>query len=98
MSFGALSKSAVKALAQVVAISGGSFMNTGEGSISPYHLSRIYNVSNPNLELVDSLSEKLVHYIYEHPNSSNSELEERFGRSIMTHLENSEERRVGKQW
>ena len=88
MSFGALSKSAVKALAQGVAISGGSFMNTGEGGISPYHLSRIYNVSNPNLELVDSLSEKLVHYIYEHPNSSNFELEERFGRSIMTHLDN----------
>src|SRR5699024_12010655 len=40
------------------------------------------------LELVDSLSEKLVHYIYEHPNASNFELEERFGRSIMTHLDN----------
>src|SRR5690606_26281086 len=41
MSYGALSKSAVKALAQGVAISGGSYMNTGEGGISPYHLSRI---------------------------------------------------------
>src|SRR5699024_4349358 len=33
MSYGALSKSAVKALAQGVAISGGSYMNTGEGGI-----------------------------------------------------------------
>src|SRR5699024_7684277 len=37
MSYGALSKSAVKTLAQGVAISGGSYMNTGEGGISPYH-------------------------------------------------------------
>lgn len=87
MSYGALSKSAVKALAQGVAISGGSFMNTGEGGISPYHLSRVYEVSNPNLELIDYLSEKLVHYIKEHPNSSNFDLEERFGKGILTHLD-----------
>src|SRR5699024_11129314 len=52
-SFGALSKSGEKSIAQGVAISGGSFMNTGEGGISPYHLSRIYHVSIPILELVD---------------------------------------------
>jgi len=88
MSYGALSKSAVKALAQGVAISGGSFMNTGEGGISPYHLSRIYEVLNPDQELVDRLSEKLVRYVKEHPNCSNFELEERFGKGIMTHLNN----------
>ncbi|HLR52065.1 MAG TPA: FMN-binding glutamate synthase family protein [Candidatus Avamphibacillus sp.] len=88
MSYGALSKSAVKALAQGVAISGGSFMNTGEGGISPYHLSRVYEVLNPDQELIDRLSEKLVRYVKEHPNCSNFELEERFGKGIMTHLNN----------
>src|SRR5699024_9195379 len=88
MSYGALSKSAVKALAQGVAISGGSFMNTGEGGISPYHLSRVYEVLNSDQELIDRLSEKLVRYVKEHPNCSNFELEERFGKGIMTHLNN----------
>src|SRR5699024_360529 len=86
MSYGALSKSAVKALAQGVAISGGSFMNTGEGGISPYHISHIYEDFKHEQELVDRLSEKLVRYVKEHPNCSNFELEERFGKGIMTHL------------
>src|SRR5690625_7772882 len=51
MSFGALSRNAVKALAQGVAISGGSYMNTGEGGISPYHLSKIYDVIDHEQEL-----------------------------------------------
>src|SRR5699024_3784686 len=51
MSYGALSKSAVKTLAQGVAISGGSYMNTGEGSISRYHLSRVYEILDANQEL-----------------------------------------------
>src|SRR5699024_2907666 len=51
MSFGALSASAVKALAQGVAISGGSYMNTGEGAISPYHLSKVYEVVNKDISL-----------------------------------------------
>lgn len=87
MSFGALSKSAVKALSQGVAISGGSFMNTGEGGISRYHLSRIYEVIDSEQELMDRLSERVVNYITEFPNSSNFDLEERFGKGIMFHLD-----------
>lgn len=96
MSYGALSKSAVKALAQGVAISGGSYMNTGEGSISKYHLSHVYEVINPNIELVDRLSEKLVRYIYNNPNCSNFELEERFGKGITSHLDRLTEQGVLK--
>src|SRR5690625_4009589 len=87
MSYGALSKSAVKALAQGVAISGGSYMNTGEGSISRYHLSRVYEVIDPDQELMDRLSEKIVQYVAQHPNSSNFELEDRFGKRIMLHVD-----------
>src|SRR5690625_4616020 len=87
MSYGALSKSAVKALAQGVAISGGSYMNTGEGSISRYHLSRVYEVIDPDQELMDRLSEKIVQYVAQHPNSSNFELEDRFGKRIMFHVD-----------
>src|SRR5690606_7804303 len=79
MSYGALSKSAVKALAQGVAISGGSFMNTGEGGISKYHLSRVYEVINDSKPVKDRLSEKIVEFINENPNSSNFDLEEKFG-------------------
>src|SRR5699024_2465832 len=87
MSFGALSKSAVKTLAQGVAISGGSYMNTGEGGISPYHLSRVYEVLDENQELVDHLSEKIVRYVQEQPNCSNFELENRFGKAVMHHAD-----------
>ena len=86
MSYGALSASAVKALAQGIAISGGSYMNTGEGGISPYHLSKVYVLIDEDAVLVDRLSEKLVHYIKEHPNCSNFELEERFDKGVMTHI------------
>ena len=44
MSFGSLSDHAVMALAQGSAIASGSWMNTGEGGISPYHLSKIYEL------------------------------------------------------
>lgn len=87
MSYGALSKSAVKALAQGVAISGGSFMNTGEGGISPYHLSRVYEVIDQDKPVKDRLSEKIVLFLLENPNSSNFDLEERFGKVVMSHIQ-----------
>src|SRR5690625_5520841 len=77
ISFGELSASVVKALAQGVAISGGSYMNTGEGAISPYHLSKVYEVVNKDISLVDNLSEKLVDYIDKNPNCSNFDIEDR---------------------
>src|SRR5690625_4056414 len=88
MSFGALSRNAVKALAQGVAISGGSYMNTGEGGISPYHLSKIYDVIDHEQELVDRLSERIVNFIKHNPNRSNFELEDHFGKGIMHHVNN----------
>ncbi|MBO1004114.1 FMN-binding glutamate synthase family protein [Pseudogracilibacillus auburnensis] len=88
MSYGALSKSAVKALAQGVAISGGSYMNTGEGGISPYHLSKVYEIKDGTLELVDRLSERIVQYVTENPNCSHFELENRFGKGVMFHVDN----------
>lgn len=97
MSYGALSKSAVKALAQGVAISGGSYMNTGEGGISPYHLSRIYEVIDREQELRDRLSEKIVDFLEEHPNSSNFDLEERFGKGVMFHIDQLVEQGVLEQ-
>src|SRR5690625_7926971 len=87
MSFGALSASAVKALAQGVAISGGSYMNTGEGAISPYHLSKVYEVVNKDISLVDNLSEKLVDYINKNPNCSNFVIEDHFGIGVMSHIQ-----------
>lgn len=87
MSYGALSKSAVKALAQGVAISGGSFMNSGEGGISRYHLSRVYEVIDDQQDLMDRLSEKIVQYVKDHPNCSNFELEKQFGKRIMFHVD-----------
>lgn len=87
MSYGALSKSAVKALAQGVAISGGSYMNTGEGGISPYHLSKVFEVIDQTQEPVDRLSEKIVDYILENPNCSNFDLENRFGKGVMFHVD-----------
>ncbi len=86
MSFGALSASAVKALSQGVAISGGSYMNTGEGGISPYHLSKVYEVVNKDISLMDKLSEKLVHYIVKNPNCSNFDIEDYFGKGVMSHM------------
>lgn len=86
MSFGALSASAVKAMSQGIAISGGSFMNTGEGGISPYHLSKIYEVVNLDISLKDRLSEQLVDYIVKNPNSSNFDIEDRFGKAVMSHI------------
>lgn len=97
MSYGALSKSAVKALAQGVAISGGSFMNTGEGGISPYHLSKVYEVIDTEKELVDRLSEKIVNYVTDNPNSSNFDLETRFGKGVMFHIDQLVSQGVLKQ-
>src|SRR5699024_10433642 len=84
MSYGALSKSAVKALAQGVTISGGSFMNTGEGGISPYHLSKVYEVMNTTELPTDKPSRKIIKYVSANPNASNFELEKRFGKDALT--------------
>ena len=87
MSFGALSKSAVKALTQGVGISGGSFMNSGEGGLSPYHLSKNYVIKDASKEVIDRLSEKIIEFVQEFPNCSKEELEERFGKSVMYHVD-----------
>lgn len=85
MSYGALSKSAVKALAQGVAISGGSFMNTGEGGLSPYHLSKIYEVTGEKIPTIEK--ERVIYdYIKRKPNSSNFRIDEKFGDSSKSHL------------
>lgn len=60
MSYGSLSASAVKALAQGVAISQGSWMNTGEGGISPYHLSKIYDLTEKGVSVTKITNSKLV--------------------------------------
>src|SRR5699024_12878733 len=83
MSYGALSKCAVKAIAQGVAISGGSFMNTGEGGISPSHLSRVYEVIDSTKAPEDRFSQRIIEYIQESAHASNFELEERFGKSAL---------------
>lgn len=76
MSYGALSKSAVKALSQGVAIAAGSYMNTGEGGISPYHLSKMYKpVKEPNQE---GIYKKIYHIIDEMGMASNFDLYEKF--------------------
>ncbi|HEX6593373.1 MAG TPA: FMN-binding glutamate synthase family protein [Bacillota bacterium] len=83
MSYGALSKRAVQALAQGVAISGGSFMNTGEGGISPYHLSKVYKVIDRNKAPTDRSSQRIIRYMEENTYASNFELEKRFGKDVM---------------
>jgi glutamate synthase domain-containing protein 2 len=87
MSYGALSKSAVKALSQGVAISGGSFMNTGEGGISPYHLSKVYNVIEGSPTPIDRYSKKVYLFIKEYPHASNFELERRFGEPVKSTIQ-----------
>ncbi|GGA71773.1 FMN-binding glutamate synthase family protein [Ornithinibacillus halotolerans] len=82
MSYGALSKSAVKALSQGVAISGGSFMNTGEGGISPYHLSKVYQVLEGTSVPTDRLEKKVYCFIKEFPHASNFQLEKKFGEEV----------------
>lgn len=82
MSYGALSKSAVKALAQGTAISGGTWMNTGEGGISEYHLSRIYEVVE-GVTPTKELGKNIYEYIKKMPNTSNYRLEEKFGDDVM---------------
>ena len=77
MSYGALSKSAVKALAQGVAISQGSYMNTGEGGISPYHLSKIYQIGSVEPSK-DVKYYDIYKFIKQHVYASNFEIEEHF--------------------
>jgi glutamate synthase domain-containing protein 2 len=77
MSYGALSKSAVKALSQGVAISGGGFMNTGEGGISPYHLSKLYTVV-PEMRPAITSHKPIFDYIKKNPNASNFMLIDKF--------------------
>lgn len=76
MSYGALSASAVKAMAQGVALSGGAYMNTGEGGISPHHLSKMYLVQGDS---PDSENQYLFSTIKEEGPLSNFEIVERFG-------------------
>ena len=77
MSYGALSKSAVKALSQGVAISQGSYLNTGEGGISPYHLSKIYQIGkvvpDKKIKYYD-----IYKFIKDNQIVSNFEIEEHF--------------------
>lgn len=88
MSFGALSKSAVKALAQGTIISGESWFNTGEGGISKYHLSKIYEIhaDHKDVDLGTSLIAKVFYYIKESMFVSNFELEEEFGKDVFEYL------------
>src|SRR5690606_20186233 len=86
-SYGALSKRAGKALAHVVALSGGSFMQAGEVGIYHFHVSGVYEVAEPNEELMDRLREEIVHFITQYPNISNFDLEERFGKGVMFHVD-----------
>src|SRR5690625_2751855 len=87
MSFGALSASAVKALEKGVDNSSIIYMNTDEDAISPYHLSKVYEVVNKDISLVDNLSEKLVDYIDKNPNCSNFDIEDHFGKGVMSHIQ-----------
>ena len=82
MSYGALSKSAIKALAQGVAISGGAFMNTGEGGISPYHLSKIYRIVEDNVP-AEAFHKKVFDYVKKLPNISNFMLVEKYGEDVL---------------
>src|SRR5699024_1668141 len=87
MSFGALSASAVQALTQGVAISGGSFMNTGEGGLSKHHLSRVYEVRDVDMPSCDHLSKKIVHFIADYPTILNVELVKYFGIMASLHAD-----------
>ncbi len=62
MSFGSLSDHAVMALAQGSAIASGSWMNTGEGGISPYHLSKIYELLDDGRSEVPAQAEEAAVY------------------------------------
>lgn len=77
MSFGALSSPAVRSLAQGVAISGGSWMNTGEGSISQYHLSKMYEKGDvsPSSEI----EKRIFKLVKEKRLISNFGIEEKIG-------------------
>src|SRR5699024_3994389 len=52
-----------------------------------YHLSSVYEVQDTSQELMDRLSEKIVAYVKDYPNSSNFDLENRFGKRIMFHVD-----------
>lgn len=94
MSYGALSKSAVKALAQGVAISGGSFMNTGEGGISPYHLSKVYRV-NPDKRPTDEAEKKIYALVERKGTTSNFGIFKRLLQNEHgTHITDAERRKT----
>jgi glutamate synthase domain-containing protein 2 len=61
MSFGSLSDHAVMTLAQGAAIATGSWMNTGEGGISPYHLSKIYELRDQSVSPPQDPMENMVY-------------------------------------
>lgn len=72
MSFGALSSHAIQALVQGAAISGGSWVNTGEGGISPYHLSKVYAVTDLVPEEENDV--RLYTFVKQHQYASSFEL------------------------
>lgn len=80
MSFGALSSNAVQALAQGVAIAGGSWMNTGEGGVSPFHLSKIYTINECHIP-AKGLEKEIYDFIKEHICASNFEITKHFSGS-----------------
>lgn len=75
MSFGSLSDHAVMTLAQGAAIAAGSWMNTGEGGVSPYHLSKVYEVieSGPS-QPMDSNKRKVYEFVKSRRVASNFEI------------------------
>src|SRR5699024_6513928 len=81
--YGTSTKRAVQALAQGVAIRGGSLMNSGGGCISPYHISRVYEVIDSTKAPQDLFSQRIIKYIQDSAHVSNFELEERFGKSAL---------------
>lgn len=89
MSYGALSDVAVQALSQGVAIANGSWMVTGEGSISSHHLSKIYRIKpeHINTSLGNSKTCKLFDYIKSSAAVSKNEIEKEFGKKIFQNLQ-----------
>src|SRR5699024_1888049 len=83
MSYGALAKRVVKTLILGVAISGGSYMNKGEGGHSPHDVSKVSEVQDDNKAVKDRLSERIVQYGKDLPTSSNFDLEARLGKGVM---------------
>lgn len=90
MSYGALSDVAVMALTQGVAISGGSWINTGEGGISPYHLSKIYEINEfvQNPIFNNRMEKKIYDFIKDNQVVSNFEINKHFNLDVHNEIRN----------